>query len=324
MSEQDIYMNDIQSLSSALSFIQKKDSSIGPSPIMSGQFHYHTFQNGLTTHAIDAVEEQDANISTELPAAISFNFLFSGTIDYSFGSKKYQLSKKKSQTVQGSIIVNNTDEILTRHLTAGMHIRKLNIFVEKKWLTSRCQTDADRQVIVDIFQQQNVYLWQPGKEATEKADALIKLTNEKTFSQNLMSEHLTMELLAYCLDEVYRQIKHSQNQKYVDTRNRVPSLKTTLDNCMDRFHTLTEIAQQLNMSVSTLQRQFKRCYGFNVSTYIKQRRMDTAKKSLLLNELSIGEVAFHAGYNHTSNFIIAFKKSFKMTPAAYVKLHKIR
>ncbi len=324
MSEQDIYMNDIQPLSSALSFIQQNASQPDTSPIMSGQFHFNTFQNGLTSHATDAVEEQNANITTELPAGISFNFLFTGTIDYSFGSNKYQLTNNSDQAVQGSIIVNNTDEILTRHLTAGMHIRKLNIFVEQQWLTSRCQTEADRQVINDIFQQQNVYLWQPEQQAISKADALIELNNENTFSQNLTTEHLTMELLGYCVDEVYRQVTSEPGKDSVDNYTSGQSLKATLDNSVAGLHTLAEIAQQLNMSVSTLQRQFKRNYGLNISVYIKQRRLEAAKKSLLINELSIGEVAFHAGYNHTSNFINAFKKSFNMTPAAYVKLHKIR
>jgi AraC-like DNA-binding protein len=324
MIEQEIYIGDIQPLSSALSFIQKTDKSEVTSPIMSGQFRFNTFQNGLTTHATDAVEEQDANISAELPSGISFNFLFSGVIDYSFGSKKYCLRKKKEQTAQGSIIVNNADEILTRHLSAGMHIRKLNIFVEKQWLTSRCQTEADHRVIAEIFQQSNVYLWQPGENAIAKAEALIKLNNENTFSQKLTSEHLTMELLAICLDEVYRQVKNENGENGIVIENTRLSLKARLDTCLGSKYSLVEIAQQLNISVSTLQRQFKRNYNMNISTYIKQRRMDIAKKSLLLGDLSIGEVAFHAGYNHTSNFINAFKNSFSITPAAYVKLHKIR
>ncbi|PCJ29464.1 MAG: hypothetical protein COA90_11505 [Gammaproteobacteria bacterium] len=320
MSEHDIYMNDIQPLSPALNFIQQKNAS----PIMSGQFRYNTFQNGLTSHATDAVEEQDADITTELPAGISFNFLFAGTIDYSFGSNKYQLSKEKGLVVQGSVIVNNTDEILTRHLTSGMHIRKLNIFVEQQWLTSRCQNETDRQVINDIFHKQIVYPWQPAQQATEKADALIKLSNEQTFSQNLTSEHLTMELLGYCLDEVYRQVKSEQGQENFDNNNTESSLKAKVDTCLDSVYTLADIALQLNMSVSTLQRQFKKNYSLNVSVYIKKRRLEAAKKSLLVNELSIGEVAYNAGYNHSSNFINAFKKSFNITPAAYVKLHKIR
>ena len=110
MAEQDIYIDDIQPLSSVLSFIKETgEEEEGVSPIMSGQFRFDTFQNGLTTHATDAVEDQDANISAELPVGISFNFLFSGVIDYSFGSNKYCLRKNEDQTVQGSIIVNNAD-----------------------------------------------------------------------------------------------------------------------------------------------------------------------------------------------------------------------
>ena len=205
-----------------------------------------------------------------------------------------------------------------------MRIRKLNIFVEKRWLVSRCQTEAEQQAIAELFQQSNVYLWQPEEEAVAKAKVLIALNNDKSFSQKLTSEHLTMELLAICLDEVYRQVKNEQSKNDIAIDNSNLSFKAKLDNCMVNHHALSDIAQALNISVSTLQRQFKRNYNMNVSTYIKQRRLDTARKALLLGELSIGEVAFHAGYKYTSNFINAFKKSYSMTPAAYVKLHKIR
>ncbi|PHS22613.1 MAG: hypothetical protein COA83_11460 [Methylophaga sp.] len=73
-----------------------------------------------------------------------------------------------------------------------------------------------------------------------------------------------------------------QGLKSADTRSTRPSFKMTLDNCLNGFDTLAEIAQRLNMSVSTLQRQFKRCYGMNISIYIKQRRMDTAKNRYYL------------------------------------------
>jgi AraC-like DNA-binding protein len=50
--------------------------------------------------------------------------------------------------------------------------------------------------------------------------------------------------------------------------------------------------------------------------------MQQAKKALVIERLSIGEAAYIAGYNHTSNFIQAFKKTFALTPTEFIKRHR--
>ncbi len=322
--KQDIFIKDLWPLKehNALSFMQGIGQFQKSSPVMAGEFHFQTFHDGLTTHATDAIEKQETNFSTELPPGISFNFLFAGMIDYSFGQQKYCIQNKSDQPLQGSIIISNNDEILTRYFTPEMHIKKLNIFVEKKWLTSRCQTQIDHDVINQIFTNASVFQWQPNQSTTEKADALIKIKSNASFSEKLTSEHLTMELLALCLDEVYWQVKHNSSTRHKTITHANTSLKHKIDRI--DAQSLREIAEALNISISTLQRQFKKSYGITISHYLTQRRLDEAKKSLLLDNLTIGEVAYAAGYNHSSNFINAFKKQFEMTPAAYVKLHKVR
>lgn len=321
---QAVYLKEIPLFDTHASMRQDDQNSPTQPLAMSGKFRYQAFHNGLNTHASDAVEQLNTKVSSEIPPSISFNFLFSGVIHYSFGRHKYQLSNANTQSAQGSFIVNNQSEIFTRHLTEGMHIKKLNIFVEKTWLLNRCDSEADFEIIDMLFKRPDVYLWQPSKNAVEKAEALIQLSKASTFADKLNTEHLTMELLVICLDEAYQLVKAQPKKVKPTTLQTNTLLKTKLDQSMTHCFSLAEIANDLNMSISTLQRQFKRTYELNISDYIKQHRLTLAKKSLLVDGLSIGEVAFATGYKHSSNFIHAFKTQFGLTPAAFVKLHKIR
>ena len=86
---------------------------------------------------------------------------------------------------------------------------------------------------------------------------------------------------------------------------------------------LEEIANTIGLSISTLQRRFKKDYGTTVVDYIRQKRLEKARTAIAINGLSIGEAAYQAGYNHSSNFITAFKKRFNITPASLLKSHQL-
>ena len=43
--------------------------------------------------------------------------------------------------------------------------------------------------------------------------------------------------------------------------------------------------------------------------YIRGQKLGIARKALEAGKMSVGEIAYQAGYKHSSNFAIAFKKS---------------
>lgn len=87
-----------------------------------------------------------------------------------------------------------------------------------------------------------------------------------------------------------------------------------IDTHLDHLLSLADIATHAGLSVSTLQRQFKAHHHQTVAHYIRARKLDRARKALFHKEMSIGEAAFQAGYNHTSNFVTAYKRAFGVTP----------
>jgi AraC-like DNA-binding protein len=78
--------------------------------------------------------------------------------------------------------------------------------------------------------------------------------------------------------------------------------------------TIDTIANKVNMSVSSLLRQFKLIFGKSIYEYQVAKKMDLAKKILLENNLSIKEVAAMLGYNQPSAFIECFTKYHGYSP----------
>ena len=81
------------------------------------------------------------------------------------------------------------------------------------------------------------------------------------------------------------------------------------------------IAREVNMSTSSLIRQFKFMYGKNVYEYYIGKKMESAKQLILEKKITIKEIAKKLGYKQSSSFIEAFIKHYGFTPGS-LKLMK--
>ncbi|MEM9315756.1 MAG: helix-turn-helix transcriptional regulator [Pseudomonadota bacterium] len=316
----DIYPKDIWPLPRRMGLSEERSDLEPDRPVMEGEFHFHAFHSGLSMHTNDAVEQQNNSSRLELPPGISFNIIYEGRVSFSFADEAFTLEVEDGLPTC-TAIVNTEQEVMTRHMSAGMYVRKVNVFVERRWLENRCHDDADFRLLARVFQRKQVLRWRPGDLLLEKAAQLLEADLADGFSNLLVKENLTLQLLAPCMDELYARSDASDPEREI-ARPVSTSLKAHVNQQMGRRRTVSDIATSLNMSDRTLQRKFKAQYQETLSTYLKRRRLELAKKALLVDKQSIGEVAYYAGYNHSSNFVNAFKKNYGLTPKEYTAKHR--
>lgn len=78
---------------------------------------------------------------------------------------------------------------------------------------------------------------------------------------------------------------------------------------------ISEIAEEVNMSLSNFSQQFKSITGQSPKEYLTRIRL---KKSIwFLRNLSVTDTAFELGYENISHFIRLFKQEFGVTPKQY-------
>lgn len=78
-----------------------------------------------------------------------------------------------------------------------------------------------------------------------------------------------------------------------------------------------QLARLANLSYCQLFRLFKGRFGLSPQQYIEQQRIDYAKKLLLLNLLSIKEVAAQVGFANQLYFSRRFLKAVGLSPSQY-------
>jgi AraC-like DNA-binding protein len=82
---------------------------------------------------------------------------------------------------------------------------------------------------------------------------------------------------------------------------------------------VSNIAQQVSLSESTLKRHFKAIFGKSMYEYYLEKKMNLAKLLLLEQPLTVYETANLLGYEKVSNFIEIFKKHHGFSPGSMKK-----
>ena len=81
--------------------------------------------------------------------------------------------------------------------------------------------------------------------------------------------------------------------------------------------TIQDLALECNLSESHLQHLFKECTGLGLGRLLIEQRMQRAVELLEQTNLSIKEIAWTVGYEHTSSFTRAFERHFRESPRCF-------
>ncbi|MBP5439216.1 MAG: helix-turn-helix transcriptional regulator [Treponema sp.] len=79
------------------------------------------------------------------------------------------------------------------------------------------------------------------------------------------------------------------------------------------------VAQNLGMSISKLNRNFRTLYGTSLHAYVQDKRLEYAAHLIREHNFSVSEAAQKSGYNNMSHFSLAFSKKFGILPKDFSK-----
>ncbi len=102
-----------------------------------------------------------------------------------------------------------------------------------------------------------------------------------------------------------------------DTENKIHQARKILGKDISSNISIEELAEQVKLNRTTLQKVFKQMYGMTIFEYKTQIRIQEARNLILKDEHSITEIAGMCGYSNASKFSAAFKRVTGMNPSEY-------
>lgn len=291
-------------------------------PIAKGQLSFEKLSSGIGIHCTDLIEEKNASSTALISPCLSVTILLNGKISYRLAQQYYEYSANESPCAFVNVLTRK--EVFTRYLSAGQVVKKVNITIEEDWLLARCNNTKERALIKNVFS---------GASHVQNIACDIKLTklalnllskNSQSMNEKIYAEKVSLELISHFLPQFFDNImKESELESPVVSENAKQNfeLGALLDKAVDSGSDLKQIAGELGVSISTLQRKIKATYQMTAIEYLRIKRLERAKKLFIIDGKSIGEAAYAAGYSHVANFITAFKKQYNSTPAQLRMLH---
>ena len=91
---------------------------------------------------------------------------------------------------------------------------------------------------------------------------------------------------------------------------------------LDKAITRDQLSDTTGVSIRSLNRAFQKRYGSGPMAFVRQRRLDACYAKLAGSETeatTVTDVAMNYGFNHLSDFAIAYKKAFGESPSTSLR-----
>lgn len=228
-----------------------------------------------------------------------------------------QVGKKQVHFANTSMAVNSKQSLLLKKGnwlwtelldTEAIYFCKLFFFSEKKLtdFLSKYTNDArPYKEEVPYFVIEN----------DDYIASFISSLSSNTFTNNSYSNALLVlkfeEIILYLLNKYGNKFEyylHSLISKEVSP------FKNIVESNVHSNLKLEEIAFLCNMSLSTFKRHFTNEYKEPPGKWLQDKRLQKAKDLLQGGELKASDIYLDIGYNNLSNFSIAFKNKFGISP----------
>lgn len=291
-------------------------------PLMLGNLDYQNLPSGINVHVANILEQENAHCSTEIAPSVCVCILLEGVIEFSLDRTTYSISAEHGPRVFA--YSNSITVMFMRTLIANNRVKKVNISVSQHWLQQRLRSFPALGTNISFFDSDIVVKYWPCDQHTiNVCEQLFEQRNNQNMFSDLYCEQYALNLFSdsvkYLLDGAYQE----HTGKQAPLRLPLRSFEKEIEGFIFSKHNGAEIAKKLGTSLSTLQRYFKEHHCTTVSDYLRTKKLEAARQALIFDGKTIGEVAYMVGYNHSSNFVIAFKKHFNQTPTELLKQHKL-
>lgn len=271
-------------------------------------FYVLKIQND-TPHVQRVIREIDSSF-------IQFHFCLKGGAKFIFNEGRYALEVSE----ENSLLLYNTQMDLPLNLelhpnswmvSVVMTIRKFHSLFSKeanyipflsaenkdrKYYTQEAVTPA---IAVILSQVMNYHLHHSVKELYIKGKVYELLA--LYFNR---SEDADVEQCPFLVDE--------------DNIKRIRKAKEIIISRMAEPPSLSELSEEIGLSLKKLKEGFKQIYGDSVYSFLFDYKMEYARKMLESGMHNVNEVGLKVGYSTASHFIAAFKKKYATTPKKYL------
>ena len=223
----------------------------------------------------------------------------------------------------GLSLLGRTERPLSFRCADATHFAALVVYIPEAW--ARLFFDGNQQFhkIEQVLEEgTNIITCRLGRRQMSLFSAA--LTAGQGATPNLLSvQNNALSLLEYFLSNRHRGLLGANPATDIENEDDLSLIREVESYiseyyCSDTF-TVDSILKKTYTSYHRLNFLFKSIHGMTISEYIRNKRIERSKEMIADNVKSISQIAYEIGYSSISNYILAFKKVYRITPGKYKK-----
>jgi AraC-like DNA-binding protein len=290
-----------------------KDSRI----LFEGNLGFSNLGLNLQVHVTDALAVDDVISTAIIEPSFSVLLLLEGKIDASLG--KLPLNFSANDKPCGQLWSQTEPALFRRNVTKGSRVRKVNISLPIAWLSKLSEMDAsleNNHFNSFVSTHLAIQEWTPSTSSIRCAEDIIAANDDKTTLNQIAISMWAFQILFDALSQINDEaVGLSSNKISERDLNRTRAVRNYINTHIEDELHLEDIAKEMNMSIATLQRLYKQCFGTTVIQYVRSKKLQLARQALIYDGASINQAAYIAGYSNASNFSTAFQREFGYPPS---------
>ncbi|TMM58807.1 helix-turn-helix transcriptional regulator [Maribacter algarum] len=247
---------------------------------------------------------------------IQFHFCLKGNAKFVFNDGRYALEVSE----ENSLLLYNTQMDLPLNLELNPNSWLVSVVMTIRKFHSLFSKEASYIPFLSEENKDKKYYTQEG---VSPAIAVV-LSQMMNYNLHPSIKELYIKGKVYELISLYfnkgSEADIEQCPFLVDEDNvrRIRQAKEIMISRMAEPPTLTELSEEIGLSLKKLKEGFKQIYGDSVFSFLFDYKMEYARKMLETGQHNVNEVGLKVGYSTASHFIAAFKKKYGTTPKKYL------
>lgn len=223
----------------------------------------------------------------------------------------------------GLSLLSRMERPLTFRCPGPIQLSALAVFIPEAWAKLFFDGNAQFHKIEEVLGDgESIITCRLGRRQLSLFSASLAAGRE-TATQLLSVQNNALSLLEYFLSNRHRGLLGANPASDIENEDDLSLIREVESYisecyCSDTF-TVDSILKKTYTSYHRLNFLFKSIHGMTISEYIRNKRIEKSKEMIADNAKSISQIAYEIGYSSISNYILAFKKVYRITPGKYKK-----
>ena len=274
-------------------------------------------EDGFYVLKIQNDTEDKALVEREIDSSfVQFHFCLKGSSQFLFNQGSYQLAV----TEENSLLLYNTQKDLPLNLILQPNSWLLSVVMTIRKFHSLFSSEAGYiPFLSDDFAEKKYYSQEVVSPAIAVVLSQLMSYNLHPFMKELYLKGKVYELISLYFNKA--QDADLEQCPFLADEDNVRRIKMAKDIIIARMSeppTLSELSEEIGLSLKKLKEGFKQIYGDSVFGFLFDYKMDYARKMLETGKHNVNEVGLKVGYSTASHFIASFKKKYGTTPKKYL------